>query len=149
VPRPAAIQDIEHLLGAARGLRASVRSTEAQYHRTLRLLEKGAGVSDILEDVQGGAKRLALTQTLDHSEAMRHRCRLALVAAGLSEGMTIGELGRTWSFSRQLAARYAREARARFGAPTSDPPFRQPQGWMSASNSIRRARFTAWSPRRS
>ena len=121
-PRPAAVQEIEHLLASAQVLKASVRSMEVQYHRTLRLLEKGAEISDILEDVHAGATRLALTQTLDTFEMMRHRTRLALMAAGLSEGMTIGELGRAWKFSRQLAARYAKEARARFGSPTPSPP---------------------------
>jgi len=125
-PRTAAVADIEHLLAAAQALRASVRSTEVQYRRTLRLLESGAEISDALENVQAGAKRLALTQTLDTFETMRHRSRLALVAAGLAEGMTIGELGRTWRFSRQLASRYAKEARARFGAPTSGPSVRKP-----------------------
>jgi hypothetical protein len=131
-PRTAAIADIEHLLAAAQALRASVRSTEVQYRRTLRLLEKGAEISDALEDVQAGATRLTLTQTLDTFEMMRHRSRLALVAAGLAEGMTIGELGRTWRFSRQLASRYAKEARARFGppprAPRSGSPRSTPRG---------------------
>jgi hypothetical protein len=148
-PRTAAMADIEHLLAAARALRASVLSTEVQYRRTLRLLQKGAPISDALEDGQAGATRLTLTQTLDTFETMRHRSRLALVAAGLAEGMTIGELGRTWRFSRQPASRYAKEARARFGASISGPSTRKRQGWMSASNSMRRARFTAWSPSRS
>ncbi len=56
--------------------------------------------------------RLALREAFDQFEHQRHRTRLALVRAGLEEGMTIGELGRAWGFSRQLAARYAKECRA-------------------------------------
>ncbi len=48
---------------------------------------------------------------LDELERARHRVRKAVFALGLSEGMTIGALGRIYGFSRQLAARIAREVR--------------------------------------
>jgi hypothetical protein len=48
---------------------------------------------------------------LDRLERARHRVRQAVFALGLSEGMTIGELARLYGFSRQLAARIAREVR--------------------------------------
>jgi hypothetical protein len=51
-----------------------------------------------------------MTDALDQFERLRHRSRLSLVVAGLDEGMTIGQFGRAWGFSRQLAARYAKEA---------------------------------------
>jgi hypothetical protein len=52
-----------------------------------------------------------VARQLDELEAARHKVRTALFALGLSEGMTISELGRLYGFSRQLAARIAREAR--------------------------------------
>ena len=52
-----------------------------------------------------------VTTQLAELERIRHRVRTAVFALGLSEGMTIGELGRLYGFSRQLAARVAREVR--------------------------------------
>jgi hypothetical protein len=48
---------------------------------------------------------------LDELEGARRRVRSAVFALGLSEGMTISDLGRLYGFSRQLAARIAREVR--------------------------------------
>ena len=47
-------------------------------------------------------------------ERHRHSTRITLTAAALEEGMTIGQIARAWGFSRQLAARYAREAQTKF-----------------------------------
>jgi hypothetical protein len=113
--RDAAIRELELLLASAQAVRSSVRSTEGQYRKAIRLLRNGTDVSDALTEVQAGAARMALTETLNSFELLRHRSRLALIAAGLAEGMTIGELGRSWGFSRQLASRYAKEARSQFG----------------------------------
>lgn len=52
-----------------------------------------------------------VARQLDVLERARHRTRTAVFALGLSEGMSIGELGRLYGFSRQLAARVAREVR--------------------------------------
>ena len=52
-----------------------------------------------------------VARQLDELERARHRVRQAVFALGLSEGMTIGDLGRLYGFSRQLAARIAREVR--------------------------------------
>jgi hypothetical protein len=48
---------------------------------------------------------------MNEVESARHKVRRMAFARGLEEGMSIGELGRIWGFSRQLAARYAKEAR--------------------------------------
>ena len=53
----------------------------------------------------------AVARQLDVLERARHEVRTAVFALGLAEGMSIGELGRLYGFSRQLAARVAREAR--------------------------------------
>jgi hypothetical protein len=52
-----------------------------------------------------------VNDALNRVERCRHEARRAVFAAALKEGRTIGELGRAWGFSRQLAARYAKEAR--------------------------------------
>ena len=52
-----------------------------------------------------------VTAHLAELERARHRVRTAVFALGLAEGMTIGELGRLYGFSKQLAARVAAEVR--------------------------------------
>ena len=52
-----------------------------------------------------------VARQLDELERARHRVRQAVFALGLTEGMSIGDLGRLYGFSRQLAARIAREVR--------------------------------------
>ena len=52
-----------------------------------------------------------VARQLDELERARHRVRQSVFALGLSEGMSIGDLGRLYGFSRQLAARIAREVR--------------------------------------
>jgi hypothetical protein len=118
-PRETAIQELESLLASATELRSAVRSTERRYRKARRLLKEGTPVSEALDEVGAGAARQVMTETLATFEQMRHRTRLALIAAGLAEGMTIGELGRSWGFSRQLASRYAKEARGRLRQATS------------------------------
>ncbi|MBV8462263.1 MAG: hypothetical protein JO368_03145 [Acidimicrobiales bacterium] len=93
-------------------LRASRR-----YHRTFRSrIERGESVVDALTAIPTGDLRRGMTQLMADIEAARHRVRRATIALGLEEGMSIGELGRLWGFSRQLAARYAKEVRDVDGA---------------------------------
>jgi hypothetical protein len=110
--RAKALEDVERLLEGAKSLRADLRAKEACYRRVARHLEQGTGVAELMRQVDTGSARRELTASLDHFEHSRHQSRLSLIAAGLEEGMTIGQLGRSWGFSRQLAARYAKEARA-------------------------------------
>jgi hypothetical protein len=51
-----------------------------------------------------------MNDALARVEEIRHRIRLLVFAQGMEEGMSIGELGRRYGFSRQLASRYAKEA---------------------------------------
>ena len=113
--RETAIRELEHLLRSAAELRSSVRTGEVGYRKALAALKKGTEVSDVLREVHAGTTRQALTEMLTSFNLVRHRSRLALFAAGLAEGMTIGELGRVWGFSRQLASQCAREARGHLG----------------------------------
>ena len=66
-----------------------------------------------MDAVRAGAARLQLSECLEEFERCRHEVRLSLIVAGLDEGMSLGELGKAWGFSRQMASRYAEEARNR------------------------------------
>jgi hypothetical protein len=109
--RAVALQDVRDLLECARSLRSDLRAKEASYRRVVKHLEAGTGVAEVMQLVGTDEARQELTEALDRFEHCRHKSRLSLTAVGLEEGMTIGQLGRAWGFSRQLAARYAREAR--------------------------------------
>jgi hypothetical protein len=110
--RRTAIAETRRLLDEARQLRDRLRTCETTYRRSLRELERGAAIRTVLNNAEVGDVRQSLNDALQQFEQTRHRSRLAIIASGLQEGMTIGELGRSWRFSRQLASRYAKEARS-------------------------------------
>jgi hypothetical protein len=109
--RDAAVEEIEALLESAKLLRADLRVKETTYRRTARMLEKGTPIEEVMEASGARTARQELTEAMAEFERRRHSARLSLTAAALDEGMTIGGVGRAWGFSRQLAARYAREVR--------------------------------------
>ena len=86
------------------------------YGTLRRRVSRGTPVANACSDMAMPWAQVA-TQ-LAELERVRHRVRTAVFALGLSEGMTIGELGRLYGFSRQLAARVAREVREADDAPT-------------------------------
>ena len=65
----------------------------------------------LLSRVSTSTARQQLNDALEALERGRHQVRLALTAAGFEEGMSIGDSGRAWGISRQLAARFAKEVR--------------------------------------
>jgi len=108
-----AIRATEQLIQANKEMRRSLQANEVVLRRAKDLLEQGGGIRDTFQRVVPTDPRLAITAALQKLVKARHQLRLAVFAAGLEEGMTIGELSRFWGFSRQLGARYAKEARAR------------------------------------
>ncbi len=109
--RDTALDEIDDLLESARRLRADLRLKETAYRQTARRIERGSPLEEVMEASGAHSARQELTDALAEFERHRHRTRLALTAAALEEGMSIGQIGRAWGFSRQLAARYAREVR--------------------------------------
>lgn len=110
--REAVLGEIEDLLDSARRLRADLRAKETSYRRMAKRIERGDDIQMALGTLGAHVQRQELTDSLDEFERSRHRTRLAITAAALAEGMSIGDIGRAWGFSRQLAARYAKEAHA-------------------------------------
>ncbi len=88
-----------------------LRSTRTQNRKTRSQLEKGSSIRDVFSAIPTGDLRQSFTQAMAEVESARHKVRRMAFACGLEEGMSISELGRIWGFSRQLAARYAKEAR--------------------------------------
>jgi hypothetical protein len=109
----AAIRATEQLIEANKEMRRSLQANELLLRRAQKLLEQGGGIRETFHKVAPTDPRLAITLALQKLVKARHQLRLSVFAAGLEEGMSIGELSRFWGFSRQLGARYAKEARAK------------------------------------
>ena len=103
---------VENLLDALAELRKTTRTAEADVRRALKLAQGGADVGTALMASNPAQTRQAMNAALDAVELARHNMRLRIFRVGLEGGLTIGELGRAFGFSRQLASRLAKEARA-------------------------------------
>jgi hypothetical protein len=106
---------ISELVEALAELRRSATSVEEIALRSLESVEQGAGVAEALNSALPAETREMMNEALKRVENARHQIRLLVFSDGIKQGMSIGELGRKYGFSRQLAARYAKEARERFG----------------------------------
>ena len=108
----AAIQSVEQVLTSLAELRKAIREAETSTRRALRAYQKSTDIREALEAIQPSVARTTVNEALDEVERARHEARRATFALGLQQGMSIGELGRAWGFSRQLAARYAKEVKS-------------------------------------
>jgi transposase-like protein len=112
-PRDRVVGSIERLLEVDREVRKRIQENEAILRRALKEFVKGTPVAEAMDKSQAGFGRQRVNEALDALTEARHEFRLAITVAGLEEGMSIGELGRAWGISRQLASQYAKEARDR------------------------------------
>jgi len=110
VNRNEAVDAAEDLLVALESLRRCTRQAETAVRRGMRANEQGSTVDEVFTVVDPAVVRESMNVALKAVEQGRHRLRLAVFAEALRAGVSIGELGRVFGFSRQLAARYARES---------------------------------------
>jgi hypothetical protein len=109
--RERVVRGLDSLLEEGRNARQAIRDNEVLIRQALKEMSKGATVASTMGQVDAGFGRQHVKEALDALAAARHELRLATILAGLDEGMTIGDLGRSWGISRQLASRFAKEAR--------------------------------------
>ncbi len=102
---------VEDLNQALANLRHSTRFVEKVSRRSIKLLEEGADVATALAAAFPSETRSVMNDALKQVEEARHEIRLYVFAVSLEQGVSISELGRQYGFSRQLAARYAKDAR--------------------------------------
>ena len=110
-PQPEGVRIIENFIEALAELRLTTRATESMARKALKLVKEGADVATALQACSPADTRAAMNDALNAVETARHIMRLRIFRRGLEEGLSIGELGRIFGFSRQLASRYAREAK--------------------------------------
>jgi hypothetical protein len=116
--RQRAIDNLERLLGAVDELQAGLKVTKSQYRRALRALRQGESVRSALVAAGSAQTREFTTVMLEDFERARHVSRLALIEAGVDEGMSINAISRAWGVSRQLASRYVNQVRGGEGQET-------------------------------
>jgi hypothetical protein len=109
--RERVIRSLDSLLEEGRNVRQAIRENEALIRQAIKEMTKGTTVASTRRELDAGFGREHVKDALDALAAVRHELRLATILAGLEEGMTIGELGRSWGISRQLASRFTKEAR--------------------------------------
>jgi len=98
---------------AALHLKTVLTEDIAQYEGGMAAIRAGLA-KEILVPSVGGSFRQCVSDAMAELEVARHRFRLALVAVALDNGMTAGQIGEAFAFSRQLAGRYLKEARTRW-----------------------------------
>lgn len=109
--RKKVLTSVDEFVEACAQFRKTLSAVSTSNRRARTLVEKGRPVREVLAAIPTGAIRKTMTQQIEELEAARHNVRLAVFTLGLNEGLSIGELGRTMGFSRQLASIYAKEAR--------------------------------------
>ena len=100
---------------AAVNLQTVLADDIAQYEGGMAAIHAGLA-RDMLAPSVGGTIRRSVSDAMSELEAARHRFRLALVAVAVENGMNAGQVGEAFGFSRQLASRYLKEARAKWPA---------------------------------
>lgn len=109
--RDVVVGDVQRLMDSGKNLRELILESRKGFTRGLRLLERGVPLKDALTELHTAERRMQMTDMLNEFDECRHRLRISITAAGLEEGMSIGDIGRAFGVSRQLAARFAKEVR--------------------------------------
>jgi len=109
VLRRRAEEEMNRLLEAAVTLRHDLEHHESVCRTVLEGLHAGEPLGPVLEATESDQWRPRLTESLGLYERLRHRARLRLIAVGLAEGMTSGDVQHHWAITRQLASRAVRE----------------------------------------
>ncbi len=106
----AAERALEDVADALRDAQQILRIAETSTRMSLREND-GSGISaEVLRSAPVNEVRNPVDEALGHLERCRHAVLVAIFAVALEDGMSIGELSRNYGFSRQRAARYAKEA---------------------------------------
>jgi hypothetical protein len=118
--RDAVAADIHRLMATGQELQDQLLESRKGFEVGLKLLDGDTPLGEALVALNSAERRVRMTELLSEFDECRHRLRISITAAGIEEGMSIGDIGRAFGVSRQLAARFAKEARFQDGP--MDPP---------------------------
>jgi len=92
-------------------LRLLLETREEVLRQALQVSEPAKDFISALKDTRITEQREDLNEALFALERCRRESRIASFRTALDHGVSINELSRIWGFSRQMASRYAKEAR--------------------------------------
>lgn len=101
---------MQELIDANVAARAVMERNEVRLRHAMQNLERGIDAQTAIEMVRPDTPRQSTNDALEAYESARHKLRRTMIAELLAAGMSIGEIGKCWGFSRQLASRYVKEA---------------------------------------
>ncbi|HXY45253.1 MAG TPA: hypothetical protein VEH29_13775 [Acidimicrobiales bacterium] len=109
--RTAVVERMEVVVKASKDARQALCEAETAIEQFARHLANGSSVRDAFTALRVGDLRKALQDHLEALERARLESRRAVIALGLSEGSSLGELARLWGLSRQLVTRIAKHGK--------------------------------------
>jgi hypothetical protein len=107
----AAIHSVELVIEAMENLQVVLARRVDLLRRSIEFEEPAADYEQAVKDSHMTEERANLHEALNILEQRRRESRLASFRSALDHGVSISELARIWGFSRQMASRYAKEAR--------------------------------------
>jgi hypothetical protein len=109
--RNATLTALDGVIQASMAARQALRQSETFLRRLRRRLEKGSSLVEALAGLDIADERQSTFDRLTALEHARRDARRAIIALGLSEGLSLGQMARQWGVSRQLVTRLAKEGR--------------------------------------
>ncbi len=106
-----AIRCTEQVIEAMRNLRLLLAKREKALRQAVSTREPAPDYAAALKDAHITEDREDLNEALFLLDKARRESRIASFRSALDHGVSINELARVWGFSRQMASRYAKEAR--------------------------------------
>jgi DNA invertase Pin-like site-specific DNA recombinase len=100
---------MEQLVEADAEVRRHLVASERVLKRGISRIEAGEEIASALAATQAADRREAVNVALESLALARHELRVAVLAAGLEEGMSLSEVARGFGISRQLVQRLAKE----------------------------------------
>jgi len=105
------VRALEEVADALKDAQRALRVAELAARKALQSKSRGVPDAAVLRTTRVADYRPNVDEALANLERARHKVLVANFRVALGDGMAIGELARNYGFSRQRAARYAKEAR--------------------------------------
>ena len=100
---------MEELLRADQQVRQRLLAAERTIRKGIKNLNAGESIESALIATRAAERRQDINEVLEVLQLARHNLRIAVIDAGLEEGMSLSEIARGFGISRQLVQRMAKE----------------------------------------
>jgi hypothetical protein len=106
-----AMRCVERVIEAMQDLRSVLENREKALRQAITVREPALDYARAVKEAHVSEEQADLGEALFLLEQRRRESRIASFRSALDHGVSINELSRIWGFSRQMASRYAKEAR--------------------------------------